>query len=66
MREGQNPEEPMEVWAPFWFLSAAILDNMWEALCDLSQSVVEDAVKSGGRQKRRNISGQARSLVRGQ
>ena len=44
-------------------LLATILDNMWEALCDLSQGVVEDAVKAAGREKRRNISGQARSLV---
>ena len=35
---------------------AAILDNMWEALCDLSQGVVEDAVRAGGGGKRRNIS----------
>ena len=37
---------------------------MWEALCDLSQGVVEDAVKAAGSGKRRNICGQARSLVR--
>ena len=42
----------------------AILDNMWEALCDLHRGVVEDTVKVAGGGKRRNISGQARSLVR--
>jgi len=40
------------------------LENIWEALCDLSQDVVEDAVKAAGGRKRRNVSGQARSLVR--
>ena len=43
---------------------AAILDNLWEALSDLSRGVVEHAVKAAGGGKRRNISGQARSLVR--
>jgi len=40
------------------------MDNMWEALCDLSRGVVEDVVKAAGGGKRRNVSGQARSLVR--
>ena len=37
---------------------------MWKALCDLSRGVVEDAVKTALEGKRRNISGQARSLIR--
>ena len=36
---------------------------MWEALCDLSRGVVEGAVKAAGGGKKRNISGQAKSLV---
>ena len=36
----------------------------WEGFCDLSRGVVEDAVKAAGGGKRRNISGQARGLVR--
>ena len=36
--------------------SATILDNMGEALCDLSRGVVEDAVKASDMGKRRNIS----------
>ena len=45
---------------------STILDNMWEALGNLSQGVVvEDAaVKTAGRGKRRSMSGRARSLVR--
>ena len=43
---------------------STILDNMWEALGNLSHGVVEDAVKAAGRGKRRSMSGRARSLVR--
>ena len=39
------------------------MNQIWEALCDLSQGVVENAVEAAGGGKRRNISGQARSLV---
>ena len=35
---------------------------LWEALCDLSRGVVEDAVKAAGGGERRNVSGQAKSL----
>ena len=38
---------------------------MWEALCDLSQGVVEDAVKAAGGGKRRNISSVSLKKVAG-
>ena len=36
---------------------------MWETMCALPRGVVEDAVKAASGGKRRNISGQAKSLV---